>query len=121
VAAAGAAALVADGAADDGSHLKAANVGVSTAIFRPRWSGSAKSHEPGGWPDAVRCSRITLKALTYRPTGGNAASELFFVPGLGSFGPYKTRYLQSHDLETLALLQPLWTNRQRAFYGLPQN
>ena len=55
------------------------------------------------------------KALTYRPTRGNAAAELFFVPGLGSFGPYKQDTFESHDLDALALLLPLWTNRQRAF------
>ena len=49
-----------------------------TETFWRDWS--AKCRPAGPWSDAVRRSMITLKALTYAPTGGMVAAPTTSLP-----------------------------------------
>jgi GH15 family glucan-1,4-alpha-glucosidase len=51
---------------------------VKTTAFWKSWS--ARSTYDGGWPDLVQRSLITLKALTYAPTGGIVAAPTTSLP-----------------------------------------
>jgi GH15 family glucan-1,4-alpha-glucosidase len=50
----------------------------ATEKFWTQWSG--KCRPAGEWSDAVRRSLITLKALTYQPTGGIVAAPTTSLP-----------------------------------------
>ena len=52
---------------------------AQTEEFWARWMTHFPLR-PGGWADAVRRSLITVKALTYAPTGGIAASATTSLP-----------------------------------------
>jgi GH15 family glucan-1,4-alpha-glucosidase len=51
---------------------------TDTEAFWASWMG--RFHYEGRWPDAVRRSLVTLKALTYAPTGGIVAAATTSLP-----------------------------------------
>jgi GH15 family glucan-1,4-alpha-glucosidase len=73
-----------------------------TESFWQKWS--AKCRPAGAWSDAVRRSAITLKALTYGPTGGIVAAPTASLPErLGGQRNWDYRYCWLRDA-TLTLL-----------------
>jgi GH15 family glucan-1,4-alpha-glucosidase len=73
-----------------------------TEIFWREWSG--KCIAAGQWTEAVRRSLITLKALTYAPTGGMVAAPTTSLPEhLGGERNWDYRYCWLRDA-TLVLL-----------------
>jgi GH15 family glucan-1,4-alpha-glucosidase len=77
----------------------------STAAFWTEWASQCQS--TGEWTDAVTRSLITLKALTYAPTGGIVAAPTTSLPEqLG--GPrnwdYRFCWLRDATLTLLALM-----------------
>jgi len=73
-----------------------------TEAFWKRWS--AKSRLAGEWSDVVRRSVITLKALTYEPTGGIVAAPTTSLPErIGGRRNWDYRYCWLRDA-TLTLL-----------------
>ncbi|MGH6620967.1 MAG: glycoside hydrolase family 15 protein [Alphaproteobacteria bacterium] len=90
------------------SHLPPpAAIDAETALERTerfwgRWS--AKSVVAGEWTEAVRRSLITLKALTYAPTGGIVAAPTTSLPEqLGGMRNWDYRFCWLRDA-TLTLL-----------------
>jgi GH15 family glucan-1,4-alpha-glucosidase len=74
----------------------------ATEKFWTEWS--AKCRPAGDWSDAVRRSIITLKALTYGPTGGIVAAPTTSLPErLGGQRNWDYRYCWLRDA-TLTLL-----------------
>jgi GH15 family glucan-1,4-alpha-glucosidase len=74
----------------------------ATEAFWREWS--AKSRPAGDWSEAVRRSLITLKALTYGPTGGIVAAPTTSLPEqLGGERNWDYRYCWLRDA-TLTLL-----------------
>jgi GH15 family glucan-1,4-alpha-glucosidase len=76
-----------------------------TETFWRNWSAGCR--QAGKWSDAVRRSLITLKALTYRPTGGIVAAATTSLPEqLG--GPrnwdYRYCWLRDATFTLLALM-----------------
>src|ERR1700691_408065 len=75
---------------------------AATESFWKEWS--AKCRPAGEWSDAVRRSIITLKALTYGPTGGIVAAPTTSLPEqLGGERNWDYRYCWLRDA-TLTLL-----------------
>jgi GH15 family glucan-1,4-alpha-glucosidase len=75
---------------------------AATETFWKEWS--AKCRPAGEWSDAVRRSMITLKALTYEPTGGIVAAPTTSLPEqLGGERNWDYRYCWLRDA-TLTLL-----------------
>jgi GH15 family glucan-1,4-alpha-glucosidase len=73
-----------------------------TEQFWLEWSG--RCSEAGPWSDAVRRSLITLKALTYAPTGGIAAAVTTSLPEqIGGVRNWDYRFCWVRDA-TLTLL-----------------
>jgi GH15 family glucan-1,4-alpha-glucosidase len=77
----------------------------NTAEFWTTWAARHKSH--GEWSDAVLRSLVTLKALTYAPTGGIVAAPTTSLPEqIG--GPrnwdYRFCWLRDATLTLLALM-----------------
>ncbi len=73
-----------------------------TDTFWKEWS--AKCRPAGEWSDVVRRSVITLKALTYRPTGGIVAAPTTSLPEqIGGERNWDYRYCWLRDA-TLTLL-----------------
>lgn len=68
----------------------------ATAAWWREWSG--RSSYQGGWEDAVRRSLITLKALTYAPTGGLVAAATTSLPEqIGGVRNWDYRYCWLRD------------------------
>jgi GH15 family glucan-1,4-alpha-glucosidase len=99
-----------------------------TEVFWHNWSSSCM--DMGEWSALVRRSLITLKALTYRPTGGIVAAATTSLPErLGGVRNWDYRYCWIRDatLTLLSLMHAgfydeaqdwrLWL--QRAVAGLP--
>ncbi len=79
---------------------------------------SAKCSYRGEWQEAVRRSLITLKALTYAPTGGLVAAPTTSLPELlGGVRNWDYRYcwLRDSTLTLLALLDAGYTEEAKAF------
>jgi GH15 family glucan-1,4-alpha-glucosidase len=77
-----------------------------TLRFWLAWS--SQSNYRGPWRDAVQRSLITLKALTYRPTGGIVAAPTTSLPErLGGVRNWDYRYcwLRDATLTLIALMQ----------------
>jgi GH15 family glucan-1,4-alpha-glucosidase len=75
---------------------------AETETFWREWS--AKCRPAGRWSDAVRRSMITLKALTYAPTGGIVAAPTTSLPErIGGVRNWDYRYCWLRDA-TLTLL-----------------
>jgi len=75
---------------------------ADTETFWRDWS--AKCRPAGPWSDAVKRSMITLKALTYAPTGGMVAAPTSSLPeSLGGSRNWDYRYCWLRDA-TLVLL-----------------
>lgn len=75
---------------------------TETEQFWEEWSGRCTYGGP--WRDAVRRSLVTLKALTYRPTGGIVAAPSTSLPEqLGGVRNWDYRYCWLRDA-TLTLL-----------------
>jgi GH15 family glucan-1,4-alpha-glucosidase len=101
----------------------------ATEQFWREWSGRARL-EAGGWRDAVMRSLITLKALTYAPTGGIVAAPTTSLPEtLGGIRNWDYRFcwLRDATLSLLALMNAgyyeeagLWRDwLLRAVAGVP--
>ena len=75
---------------------------VETEAFWERWAGRCSYR--GEWPEAVSRSLVTLKALTYRPTGGIVAAPTTSLPEqIGGTRNWDYRYCWLRDA-TLTLL-----------------
>jgi GH15 family glucan-1,4-alpha-glucosidase len=87
-----------------------------TELFWKEWS--ARSQYDGEWPEAVQRSLITLKALTYAPTGGLVAAPTTSLPELiGGERNWDYRYcwLRDSTLTLLALMDAGYFDEARAF------
>ena len=75
---------------------------IETETFWERWAGRCSYR--GEWPEAVSRSLVTLKALTYRPTGGIVAAPTTSLPEqIGGTRNWDYRYCWLRDA-TLTLL-----------------
>ena len=88
----------------------------STEAFWSAWAAHAESS--GDWSDAVTRSLVTLKALTYAPTGGIVAAPSTSLPeALG--GPrnwdYRFCWLRDATLTLLALMNAGYYGEARAW------
>jgi GH15 family glucan-1,4-alpha-glucosidase len=83
------------------------------------WTEWAVRQQAGGeWPEAVTRSLITLKALTYAPTGGMVAAPTTSVPEqLGGSRNWDYRYcwLRDATLTLLALMNAGYYDEARAW------
>ncbi len=88
-----------------------------TENFWTEWSGRCTYHD-GEWCDAVRRSLITLKALTYRPTGGIIAAATTSLPEqLGGVRNWDYRYcwLRDATFTLYSLMQAGYTEEAQAW------
>src|SRR3990172_8536649 len=88
----------------------------STMRFWTEWA--ARCEYRGEWRDAVVRSLITLKALTYRPTGGIVAAPTTSLPeGIGGARNWDYRYcwLRDATFTLLALLNAGYTDEALAW------
>ena len=104
------------------SHLEAPqplNAGealAATERFWRDWGGHCTI--TGGWGETVRRSLITLKALTYAPTGGIVAAPTTSLPeSLGGVRNWDYRYcwLRDATLTLLALMDGGYYDEARAW------
>jgi len=89
---------------------------VDTLAYWNDWAG--RSTYDGGWRDAVTRSLITLKALTYAPTGGIVAAATTSVPeDIGGVRNWDYRYcwLRDSTMTLAALLAAGYTDEARAW------
>jgi GH15 family glucan-1,4-alpha-glucosidase len=82
---------------DDMPHIDAEQALSATTDFWTDWSAHA-AYQPGPYSDAVDRSIITLKALTYEPTGGIVAAATTSLPEeLGGVRNWDYRYCWLRD------------------------
>lgn len=89
-----------------------------TASWWHDWT--KKSSYDGSWSDAVRRSVITLKALTYAPTGGIVAAPTTSLPEwIGSVRNWDYRYcwLRDATFTLLALIHAGYEDEAKAWRG----
>lgn len=87
-----------------------------TSAFWREWSG--RCPDVGPWTDAVKRSLITLKALTYAPTGGIVAAATTSLPErLGGVRNWDYRYcwLRDATFTLLALMHLGYYDEARAW------
>ncbi|GAB2964943.1 glycoside hydrolase family 15 protein [Amycolatopsis acidiphila] len=100
-------------------HPKAAEPDQALADTRRFWAGwSSQCRYRGPWRDAVRRALITLKALTYVPTGGILAAATTSLPEqLGGSRNWDYRYcwLRDATFTLQALLGTGYTREARAW------
>jgi GH15 family glucan-1,4-alpha-glucosidase len=104
------------------SHLEVAlklDPGEALAETEAFWKGwSARCTMGGEWAGAVRRSLITLKALTYAPTGGIVAAPTTSLPErIGGVRNWDYRYcwLRDATLTLLALMNAGYYDEARAW------
>src|SRR5256884_420244 len=87
----------------------------------PRWHDwTKKSGYDGAWSDEVQRSVITLKALTYAPTGGIVAAPTTSLPEwIGSVRNWDYRYcwLRDATFTLLALIHAGYEDEAKAWRG----
>ena len=89
---------------------------ADTVSYWEEWAGSCA--EAGKWQHDVRRSLITLKALTFAPTGGMVAAPTTSLPeALGGIRNWDYRYcwLRDATLTLLAFLRAGYTDEARAW------
>ncbi|NOV99800.1 glycoside hydrolase family 15 protein [Isoptericola chiayiensis] len=89
---------------------------ATTLSFWEGWNG--RTRYTGEWPDAVRRSLVTLKSLTYAPTGGIAAAATTSLPEqIGGVRNWDYRYcwLRDASFTLQALLSTGHTDEARAW------
>jgi len=89
---------------------------ASTEKFWTEWASRHESH--GEWADAVLRSLITLKALTYAPTGGVVAAPTTSLPeSLGGTRNWDYRFcwLRDATLTLLALMNAGYYDEARSW------
>jgi GH15 family glucan-1,4-alpha-glucosidase len=87
-----------------------------TITFWEEWAGGCTYD--GEWDDAVRRSLLTLKALTYAPTGGIVAAPTTSLPeALGGVRNWDYRYcwLRDATLTLLAFIRAGYVDEARAW------
>ena len=99
------------------SHREAPPVRDAVALFRrveERWRAwSARNSYEGPWREAVERSLITLKLLTYRPTGGIVAAPTTSLPeAIGGVRNWDYRFCWIRDA-TLCLYALLTSGYQQ--------
>jgi GH15 family glucan-1,4-alpha-glucosidase len=90
----------------DPEAVEAAPAIAETDAFWRGWS--AKCRPAGDWTEAVRRSAVTLKAMTYRPTGDIVAAATASLPeaiGGGRNWDYRICWVRDATLTLLALLR----------------
>ncbi len=90
----------------------------ATDQFWSEWSGKAEVEVFGPWADAVRRSLITLKALTYAPTGGLVAAPTTSLPerlGGARNWDYRFCWLRDATMTLLALMNTGYHDEARAW------
>jgi GH15 family glucan-1,4-alpha-glucosidase len=88
----------------------------ATAAFWTDWASRCASH--GEWSDAVTRSLITLKALTYAPTGGIVAAPTTSLPeqlGGSRNWDYRFCWLRDATLTLLALMNAGYYDEAKAW------
>lgn len=89
---------------------------ANTALFWTEWA--ARGDSAGEWTDAVVRSLITLKALTYAPTGGIVAAPTTSLPeqlGGTRNWDYRFCWLRDATLTLLALMNAGYYDEARAW------
>jgi GH15 family glucan-1,4-alpha-glucosidase len=111
-------------------HVEAESALADTVSFWEEWAG--RCHGPVRWSEEVRRSLITLKALTYAPTGGIVAAPTSSLPeAIGGVRNWDYRYcwLRDATLTLLAFLRAGYTEEAgawrewllRAIAGVPED
>jgi GH15 family glucan-1,4-alpha-glucosidase len=89
---------------------------AATETFWRQWTGCCTYR--GAWPDAMKRSLITLKALTYAPTGGLVAAPTTSLPehiGGNRNWDYRYCWLRDATLTLLALMDAGYRDEARAW------
>ena len=108
------------------SHLEpptAVDPTTRSSVTERFWTrmGGAAARIAGEWRDAVMRSLLTLKALTYRPTGGIVAAPTTSLPEqIGGVRNWDYRYcwLRDATLTLLALMDAGYFRRSRGLARL---
>jgi GH15 family glucan-1,4-alpha-glucosidase len=100
-------------------HKRASRDLAATERFWTDWSAAAQLDDPPGrWDDAVLRSLITLKALTFAPTGGIVAAPTTSLPEeIGGVRNWDYRYcwLRDATFTLYALLMAGYEDEARAW------